>query len=32
MMIVRYLMQVNQVLVDELDVAFVERADSYLIH
>lgn len=32
MMIVRYLMQVNQVLVDELDVAFVERADSYLMH
>lgn len=32
MMIVRYLMQVNQVPIDHLDAAFVERADSYLIH
>lgn len=32
MMIVRYLMQVNQVGIDELDVDLVERADSYLIH
>lgn len=32
MMIVRYLMQVNQLDIAELNVELVERADSYLIH